>query len=71
LHKPIIRKFKKRKVIAHNIHDIWSADLVDMRQFKKQNKGYKYLLTVIDVFSKFAWSVPLKVKTGKQMIELF
>ena len=42
-----------------------------MRQYEKQNKGYKYLLTVIDVFSKFAWSIPLKVKTGKQMIELF
>ena len=42
-----------------------------MRQFEKQNKGYKYLLTVIDIFSKFAWSIPLKTKTGKQMIELF
>ena len=42
-----------------------------MRQYEKQNKGYKYLLTVIDVFSKFAWSIPLKAKTGKQMIELF
>ena len=42
-----------------------------MRQYEKQNKGYKYLLTVIDVFSKFAWAIPLKAKTGKQMIELF
>ena len=42
-----------------------------MRQYEKQNKGYKYLLTVIDVFSKFAWAIPLKLKTGKQMIELF
>ncbi len=42
-----------------------------MRHFEKQNNGYKYLLTVIDVFSKFAWAIPLKVKTGKQMIELF
>jgi len=70
LHKPIIRKFKRRKVIVHNIDDIWSADLVDMRQYEKQNKGFKYLLTVIDVFSKFAWAIPLKVKTGKQMIDL-
>ena len=42
-----------------------------MRQYEKQNKGFKYLLTVIDVFSKFAWTIPLKAKTGKQMIELF
>jgi len=42
-----------------------------MRQFAKQNNDYNYLLTVIDVFSKFAWTIPLKAKTGKQMIELF
>ena len=54
-----------------NIDDIWSADLVDMRQYSKQNKGFNYILTVIDVFSKFGWAIPLKVKTGKQMIELF
>src|SRR5207244_10980274 len=42
-----------------------------MRQFAKQNNGYNYLLTVIDVFSKFAWTIPLKAKTGKQMIEFF
>src|SRR5213080_3368283 len=42
-----------------------------MKQYEKQNKGYKYLLTVIDVFSKFAWAIPLKLKTGKQMIEVF
>ena len=42
-----------------------------MRLHEKQNKGFKYLLTVIDVYSKFAWTYPLKVKTGKQMIALF
>ena len=42
-----------------------------MRQYENQNKGFKYLLTVIDVFSKFAWAIPLKTKTGKQMIEVF
>jgi hypothetical protein len=71
LHKPIIRKFKRRKVIVHKIDDIWSADLVDMQPFSRQNKGYRYLLTVIDIFSKFAWAIPLKTKTGKEMIEAF
>ena len=42
-----------------------------MRQFAKQNKGCNYLLTVIDIFSKFAWAIPIKTKTRKQMIESF
>jgi len=71
LHKPIIRKFRRRKVIVNGIDQIWSADLVDMQQFSKQNKGFKYLLTVIDLFSKFAWAIPLKTKTGKEMIASF
>ena len=43
------------------------ADLVDMSPFSRSNKGYKYLLTVIDVFSKYGWIVPLKTKTGKEV----
>jgi transposase InsO family protein len=71
LHKLIIRKFKRRKVVVHEIDEIWSADLVDMRHFAKHNKGFNYLLTVIDIFSKFAWAVPLKTKTGKEQIQSF
>ena len=52
LHKPIRRHFKKRKVYVKNIDEIWAADLVDMQHFAEQNDGYKYLLSVIDVFSK-------------------
>ena len=43
---------------------IWAADLIDMQAFSKDNNGIKYLLTVIDIFSKFVWNVPLKRKTG-------
>jgi Integrase core domain len=71
LHKPIIRKFKRRKVVVHGIDQIWSADLVDMRHFANHNKGFKYLLTVIDIFSKYAWAVPLKTKTGQEQIQSF
>jgi len=46
------------------IDDIWGADLVEMQEWSKDNKGYRYMLNVIDVFSKFAWSRPLKDKTG-------
>ena len=55
LHKPIIRKFDKRKVFARGVDRIWAADLVDMKSFSKFNQGVKYLLTIIDVFSKFGW----------------
>ena len=64
LHKPIRHKFPKRKVFAKNIDDIWAADLVEMNTLSKFNKGYKYLLTVIDVFRKYGWIVPIKNKIG-------
>ena len=67
LHKPIRRKFKKRRVLGSGIDRIWAADLVDMQAFSKFNRGVKYLLAVIDVFSKYGWLIPLKDKTGKSL----
>ena len=62
LHKPITRNFRKRRVISYGIDKIWAADLVEMQKFSKWNKGVKYLLMVIDVFSKYGWIKPLKDK---------
>ena len=62
LHKPIIRKFKKRKVYSGFKDNIWGADLVDMQLISKFNKGFRFLLCVIDIFSKYVWVVPLKDK---------
>ena len=67
LHKPIRRKFKKRRVLVNGIDKIWAADLVDMQAFAKFNLGVKYLLAAIDVFSKYGWLIPLKDKTGKSV----
>ena len=64
LHKPIIRKFKKRKVYSFFRENIWGVDLVDKKSLNKYNQGNKYLLCSIDLFSKYAWLVPLKVKKG-------
>ena len=63
LHKLIIRKFKKRKVYSALEDNIWDdADLADMQLISKFNKGFRFLLCVIDAFSKYAWVVPLKDK---------
>ena len=69
LHKPVRRRFDKITVFAKQVDDVWAADLVDMSSFSRLNKGYKYLLTVIDVFSKYGWIVPLKTKTGKEVAQ--
>ena len=66
-YKPVRRRFEKRHVFAKQIDDIWAADLVDMSSFSRSNKGYKFLLTVIDVYSKYGWIVPLENKTGKKV----
>ena len=55
----------------NHINEIWAADLVEMQQFSIWNKGYKYLLKVIDVFSKYGWIVPVKNKQGEPVKEAF
>ena len=62
LNKPSIQKFERQKVIVNHINEIHSTDLVDMTQYSKMNRGYKYILTNIDVFSKYAYAYPLKSK---------
>ena len=62
LNKPTIQKFERKKVIVNHINEIHSADLVDMTQYSKINKGYKYIFTNIDIFSKIAYAFPLKSK---------
>ena len=62
IHAPVRRKFPKRKIITLGIDDLWAADLVIMSNYSNENYGYKYILNVIDTFSKFAWAKPLKIK---------
>ena len=71
LHKPIIRKFKKRKVYSSFRDNIWGVDLADMQSLSKYNKGIKYLLCAIDLFSKYAWVVPIKDKKGTSIVNAF
>ena len=71
LHKPIIRKCKKRKVYSAFKDNIWAADLADMKLISKFNKGFRFLLCVIDIYSKYAWVVPLKDKKGVSIVNAF
>ena len=71
LHKPVIRKFKKRKVCSGVRHNICGADLADIQLISKFSKGFRFLLCVIDIFSKCAWVVPLKVKQGVSIVDAF
>ena len=67
LNKPLINKFPRQKVIVHHINEIHSTDLVDMTQYSKTNRGYQYIFTNIDVFSKYAYAFPLKSKKYKTL----
>ena len=71
LHKPSIRKFEKRKVYSTFKDSIWGVDLADMQLLSKYNKGIRFLLCVIDIFSKYAWVVPLKDKKGISIVKAF
>ena len=64
LHKPKRKNFPRRKIIVNHIDEIFAADLVEMQKFAKLNKGYRYLLTCIDIFSNYSWVIPLKDKKG-------
>ena len=69
--KPIKRKFSRRRVIVNHIDQIWCSDLLEMQLFSKWNKGYKYLLMVLDVLSKYGWIIPLKDKKGESVTKAF
>ena len=71
LHKPIIRKFKKRKVNYSFKDNIWGDGLADMQLISKYNKGVRYLLCAIDLFSKSAFALPLKDKKGTTIVNAF
>ena len=71
LHTPVIKKFDKRKVYSQFRDNIWGVDLADMQSLSKKNKGIRYLLCAIDLFSKYAFVVPLKDKKGISIVNAF
>ena len=71
LHKPIIRKFNERKLYSQFKDNIWGVDLADMQSLSRKNKGIKYLLCAIDLYSKYAFVIPLKDKKGISIVNAF
>ena len=71
LHRPVRRKFPRRKTIVSGPFDQCQCDLVDVSAYKKENDGVRFLLCAVDVFSKYAWVTALKGKTGKEVSQAF
>ena len=71
LHKPIIKKIKKRIVYSSSKDNVWGADVADMQLISKFNRRICFLLCIIDIFSKYAWVVPVKDKTDKAIANAF
>ena len=71
LHKPIIKKFDKRKVYSQFKDNIWGVDFADMQSLSRKNKGIKYFLCAIYLYSKYAFVIPLKDKKGISIVNAF
>lgn len=69
-HKPIRYKFPRRKYMVRGINEQWQVDLVEMQHFSRENNGYRYILCAIDIFSRYAYTRPLKDKSGKEVANI-
>ena len=67
----LLKNFKKVKVYSSFKDNICGVDLTDMQLLSRYNKGFKYLLCVIDLFSKYAWVIPMKDKKSTSMVNAF
>ncbi|KAK7605157.1 hypothetical protein V9T40_007015 [Parthenolecanium corni] len=71
MHSDVRRKFRKRRIVSAGIDDLWASDLLVMIKFGRQNRGYNYILNVIDTFSKYCFLEPLKTKGGAEVAAAF
>lgn len=71
LHKPVRYKFQRRKTISYGINELWQSDLLDVQKLSRFNKGYRYILTIIDVFSRYFRAFPIKDKKAKTIAHVF
>ena len=71
LHRQARKRYPVRHYIVHDIDEQWQADLADVQDIASKNRGYRYILTVIDIFSRYAWARPLKTKRGEEVAAAF
>lgn len=71
IHKSARVNFPRRHVIMKDIDDLWQADLIDMQSISRENNNFKYILAIIDTFSKYAWAFPLKSKNKDEVYKVF
>jgi len=71
LHRQARKRYPTRKYVVHDIDEQWQADLADVSLLAQQNNGYRFLLCVVDIFSRYAWVRPLRTKTGKEVAAAF
>ncbi|KAF0747756.1 Integrase catalytic domain-containing protein [Aphis craccivora] len=70
LHGPVRKIFPRRNVVTRFKDDLWQADLIDMQPHSRQNNGFKFILIIIDTFTKYVWVEALKNKTAKECTNL-
>src|SRR4051812_31659117 len=68
IHRRVRRKFSRRKIVVYRKDEIWAIDLASMESLASYNDDFKFILCCIDVFSKFAWCVPLKNKNASAVL---
>jgi hypothetical protein len=71
IYKPALKRYPTRKAIARYPNNIWSIDLADNNELAEYNDGYRYMINCVDVFSRYAWSVPSKSKSGEAVLNAF
>ena len=71
LHRQARKRYPTRQYIVHDIDEQWQADLAEVGQIANHNQGYRYILTVIDIFTRYAWARPLRNKRGETVAEAF
>ena len=70
LHKPVTKPSKYRRIFTKGINYLYQIDLVDMTKFEKKNNGYRWIITIIDTFSKKAWAFKMKRKSAKSIMSV-
>ena len=71
VYRPVKKEYPTRKSLSSGVDHIWTSDLMDMQLEAKENNGMKYGLVVLDMFSRYAWIVPIKDKTGDSVLVAF